>query len=144
MTTKDFMEKVVKPRLAMCVTLLDSIKDKEYTRNNNKFHNFQKAAEIRNIHIIDAWDGMQNKHLVSFLDMILDVKNGNLPSRKLLGDKITDMINYILLFEGIVYELKQGEAKKDDDFDDDFDDDLDGKAPKPAPCKKIMPTNLQR
>jgi hypothetical protein len=42
MATKDFMEYIVKPRLVMYVTLLDSVKNKEYTRNNNKFHKHLK------------------------------------------------------------------------------------------------------
>lgn len=106
MKTKDFIEKVVRPRLNMCINLLGAVKDLEYTRNGDKFHNFKRTAQIRNISIVEAWDGMQNKHLTSFLDMISDVKAGKLPSQKLLDDKVTDMINYILLFEGIVMEIK--------------------------------------
>jgi hypothetical protein len=109
MKTTDFMENVVKPRLSLCADLLSKTKDAEYTRNGDKFHNFKRTAQVRDISVIEAWDGNQNKHLTSFLDMIDDVKKGNLPSKKLLDEKLTDMINYILIFEGLITELRREE-----------------------------------
>jgi hypothetical protein len=106
MKTETFMKKVVAPRLRQCCFLLENIKNKEYSRNNDKLHNFKRTAHIRDISIIEAWDGMFNKHLTSILDMIDDARKGVLPTEQLMNDKITDGINYLLLFEGIVKEMK--------------------------------------
>jgi hypothetical protein len=111
MTTKDFITFVVKPRLDDCINLLEGEKDVEYSRNNDKFYNFKRTGQIRNISTITALDGMFNKHLVSVIDMIDDAKAGILPSQKLINDKITDTINYLLLFEGIVNEEKSEKGK---------------------------------
>lgn len=106
MTTKDFIDYVVKPRLDTCIDLLAGEKDIEYSRNNDKFYNFKRVGQIRNISTIAALDGMFNKHLISVIDMIDDAKAGILPSQKLINDKVTDTINYLLLFEGITNEEK--------------------------------------
>lgn len=115
MTTQDFMDKIVAPRLTHCKALLGITKDKEYTKNNDKFHNFKRTAHIRGISTIEAWDGMMNKHLTSVLDMIDDSCDGKLPSQALINDKITDLIDYLLLYEGIVTEMrsKQEVLKKE-------------------------------
>lgn len=106
MTTQDFMEKIVNTRLAHCKVLLETIKDKEYTKNNDKFYNFKRTAHIRGISIIEAWDGMMNKHLTSILDMIDNSKLGIMPNQILINDKITDLINYLLIYEGIISEIQ--------------------------------------
>ena len=106
MKTEDFIQNIVQPRLELCKELLGGSKDKEYSRNGDKFHNFKRTAELRKISTISAWDGMQNKHLTSLLDIIDDAKKGILPTQKTLDDKITDMINYLLLLEGIITEKR--------------------------------------
>jgi hypothetical protein len=104
MKTKDFLEKVVEPRLAYCKEILCVTKDAEYTKDNDKFYNFKRTAEVRRINKYQALDGMYNKHLISMIDIIDEAKKGCLPSKELLREKITDNINYLLLFEGMVDE----------------------------------------
>lgn len=105
MKTKVFIETVVDPRLKSCRELLDSIKDSEYTRNDDKFYNFKEAARLRKTTKWEAWDFMFMKHMVSTFDIIDDLKNKNqLPSPALMKDKFGDVINYLLLLEGMVCE----------------------------------------
>jgi len=112
MRTDDFIKKVVNPRLKVCVSLMEGEKDAEYSRNGDKFHNFKETARLRDIGVFDAWDGMMNKHLTSVLDLVKDAKCGVYIDPSVLSAKITDLINYLLLFEGLVVEKQLSEDKK--------------------------------
>jgi hypothetical protein len=103
MTNEEFMWKIVHPRLKHCIDLLDN-KNEEYAKDDDRFHNFKKTGIVRNIFPIAALDGMFNKHLISLIDMLDNAAHGILPTQKLIDDKISDVINYLLLFEGLVKE----------------------------------------
>lgn len=105
MTTKDFMELVVNPRLTYCKKLLSESKDKEYTKNNDKFYNFKEAARLRNKSKWEAIDMMWMKHVVSMFDILDDIQQREkYPSAYAIQEKFGDMINYILLVEGMITE----------------------------------------
>lgn len=101
MTNEDFMETIANPRLDQCKEILVG-KSVEYSRNNDKFHNFRETARLRDINVFEAWDGMMNKHLTSVLDLVKDAKNGETITYRVLEEKITDLINYLVIFEGLV------------------------------------------
>lgn len=113
----DFTNNVVNPRLEQCQRLLSELKNKEYN-NDDKFYCFKRVAQIRNVHVIEAWDGMQSKHLMSFFDMINDAKAGKFISEKLINNEITKIINYILMFEGLVKEQQTQKEHMDDPTDE--------------------------
>ena len=100
-TGADF-DKLVKERCEKIVHTL-SVKGKEYRRNDNPFHNFDRVAERRGIKPADALYGMYMKHEQSINDIIDDIKrDGTLPSVEVLEEKIGDAINYLILLEGII------------------------------------------
>jgi hypothetical protein len=112
MTRQEFITLVVEPRLDHCREVLEA-KGGEYARNNDSAYNFKRAAAIRGVNVFTALDGMFNKHLVSMLDIMDDAKNGIMPSDALLNAKITDVINYLLLFEALVFEIDPANASTD-------------------------------
>jgi len=102
MKVKDF-EKIVHQRLVHCEKLLCS-KGEEYSRCGDRLHNLKAAARMKNTDKFEAIYGMWMKHIVSVHDMIQDARQGILPSRKLIADKLSDNINYNLLLEGLFEE----------------------------------------
>ena len=106
MTTKEFM-KLVKNRFEICSSLLEGNKDAEYTRNDDKLWNFKQAGTLMESSPEFALKGMWVKHIVSVFDMIDDLEENKLPSDLFIEDKITDMINYTLLLEGLIRERKE-------------------------------------
>lgn len=102
MKAEDF-NRVVKNRLEVCTAMLVP-KGEEYARNGDRLHNFKAAGRMKGESPERALWGMYVKHLVSVVDMITDIEQGKMPSRKLLDEKISDSINYHLLLEGLIFE----------------------------------------
>lgn len=96
-------DEIVEARLAACKDVLCA-KNKEYSSDTDRLHNFKLAAAI-NSHTPEqaAW-GMATKHLVSIIDMINDPEK---QTETAINEKIGDMINYLLLTEAIMMETKQ-------------------------------------
>lgn len=89
-------EEVVTDTLKQCQdTML--IKGREYRRNNNPFHNFDKGVEISGQIREDVIWGFALKHFISIQDIRSDLRDGKLPSEELLNEKYGDMINYLLI-----------------------------------------------
>lgn len=85
-------------------------KRNEYSRNNNVFHNFEKAKQV-SLHESKeavAWEFMV-KHLQSLRDMINDVENNNYKyiNKPLIDEKCIDIINYTLLIRGMLIERSE-------------------------------------
>jgi len=89
-------------RFRACLDLMCGKKNEEYSRNNDKLHNFKTAAMIRNSTPEDALIGMWLKHLVSVFDIVDDLPK--LPDNSILEEKITDSINYLVLLEALIKE----------------------------------------
>ena len=102
MKAEDF-NRVVKNRLEACAAMLVP-KGVEYARGGDRLHNFKAAGRIKGESPERALWGMYVKHLVSVVDMITDIEQGKMPSRKLLAEKMSDSINYHLLLEGLITE----------------------------------------
>lgn len=79
------------------------IKAKEYLKNNNPFHNFDRASAMNDCTPERALMGMLAKHQISVLDLVDDIDSGKLPNRELVAEKIGDHINYLILLEGLIY-----------------------------------------
>jgi hypothetical protein len=91
-----FFEHSVEKTLKHCKeTLVD--KGREYRRNNDPFHNFNKGVEITTKTREEVIWGFALKHFISIQDIKEDVKNGKLPTNKVLDEKYGDLINYLLI-----------------------------------------------
>lgn len=86
---------------------LDSIEEvlgkkaKEYAQGDDRYHNFVVAGRINAETRERALWGMATKHLVSIKD-IIDTPEGF--TRVQIDEKIGDMINYLILLEGMLKE----------------------------------------
>ncbi len=99
MTDKDF-NNIVSNRLEQCRNTLTT-KNKEYSSDVCRLHNFKTAARIDNETPEQALWGMYKKHLVS----VIDLKNApDTATLELIHEKITDTVNYMLLLEGLLVE----------------------------------------
>lgn len=74
-------------------------KAKEYARNEDRMHNFNKAAEKSGKTREECLDGFRLKHVISVDDMRQDIKNGKLPTLAQVREKFGDIINYYILEE---------------------------------------------
>jgi hypothetical protein len=108
MTIKDF-EKLSKNRFQHCEKVLNS-KNKEYSRGEDKLHNFKVAGRMGDITPEFALVGMFMKHLVSIFDIVNDLDECKLPSEEILAEKLTDTINYLVLLEGLISERLQNDV----------------------------------
>lgn len=112
MTIEDFTQ-LARKRFEYCLDLMIGDKHKEYSRNNDKLHNFKQAANmVGNITPETALIGMMRKHIVSVFDMVDDLElYQELPTNKFLTEKITDSINYLVLLEALITERLEGRGK---------------------------------
>lgn len=79
-------------------------KGKEYSKEDNKLHNFDRAALKRNISREEAIQGFMLKHEVSVDDIIENIKKGIIPKREVIDEKIGDLINYWILMEASIVQ----------------------------------------
>ena len=96
-------EQIAAHRIAHCRKVM-SDKGEEYSRNFDRLHNFRTAASIDGETPERALWGMMKKHIVSVRDMVDDSRYGIRPTQEQVDEKITDMINYSLLLEGLFVE----------------------------------------
>lgn len=124
MNGEDF-DLLVKTRLSVCVETL-SCKDKEYSSETDRLHNFVAAGRMKNETPIKALYGMMTKHLVSFQDIIerMETDPFYVPSKELIKEKFVDNINYFLLAEGLCEDRRTQLQKPNDfGFPQDYDED---------------------
>lgn len=99
MNRKEF-EDVIQHRLQRIKDVMID-KNKEYSSDDNVFYNFERSGEINRCSRREAlWD-MASKHLVSIIDM---VEGGQDYDPEYVEEKIGDLINYLILLEGMLYE----------------------------------------
>jgi len=78
-------------------------KGMEYSRNEDKLHNFKRAAKMLGVTPEMALVGMMAKHLVSILDMVDDLQyRDSRPAPELLAEKMNDTHNYLYLLEALL------------------------------------------
>jgi len=101
--TLDTFRKLAENRFKVCLDLMCGKKNEEYSRNNDKLHNFKRTALIEDLTPEMALLGMMTKHLVSIIDICQD---SELPEKALLAEKVTDTVNYLILLEAIIEEQR--------------------------------------
>ena len=107
MKTTEF-NTVIHHRLNECERILIE-KAKEYAKgDDDRMHNFNRAAQITGECREKALFGFFLKHLVSLMDIVDEMnKNSNyIPSRSLTEEKIGDSINYLLLLEASIEDKR--------------------------------------
>lgn len=89
------------------ITELLVVKGKEYRRNNNPYHNFERGAEIRNKTPFEILEMFRLKHLISVEDMHNDLKQGISPERNKVNEKYDDIIVYYLIEKAMMLNLSK-------------------------------------
>ena len=102
MKTVDFL-KIVDETIEICKSTLIG-KDKEYARNNDKFHNFKKGVPLEAKTPEKVLRGMMTKHIISIYDYIDDLENGIDHLLEEWDEKLKDNINYLLILRGLLIE----------------------------------------
>ncbi len=111
MTLIDFA-KIAENQFNYCLELMCGEKNTEYSRNQDKLHNFKAGARLDNTTPERTLFGYWKKQLTSVLDIIDDIDKGEIPGGTILHEKITDNINYLVLLKALIIERMQNEKKK--------------------------------
>lgn len=90
------------------------VKGKEYSRNDDRLHNFNVGAKITETTREQVLDGFFLKHYISYRDMLKDMEGGKLPTIEYLEEKIGDMLIYLILFEASVKQKIYESREKTD------------------------------
>lgn len=80
------------------------VKGKEYRRNNNPFHNFERGSTMINKTREDILQGFLLKHLISVEDMRKDIKIGSFPTKEKIHEKYNDIVVYFLIEKAMMLE----------------------------------------
>ena len=96
---------IVENRLADCQRTLIK-KNEEYSSETNRLHNFVEAAGMTSGTPEQALWGMVAKHLVSVKDIVTATACGEVPCREKITEKLGDVINYMLLLEGLLEDRR--------------------------------------
>lgn len=106
MTTEEF-NKIIEAALESSRNVLIS-KSAEYASEDNKLHNFNKAARITGKTREECLWGFALKHLVSVTDIIDEMSKDPkyIPSRDLVIEKFGDLRNYLLLLEACIEDKR--------------------------------------
>ena len=105
MTTEHF-DRVIEYRLSECKRVLIE-KAKEYAKgDDDRMHNFNRAAQVTGECREKALFGFFLKHLVSVMDIIDEMNKNHMPNQDLVEEKIGDSINYLLLLEASIEDKR--------------------------------------
>ncbi len=108
MKTEKFNQ-VIEHRLSESKRILIE-KAKEYAKgDDDRLHNFNRAAAITGQSRERCLFGFALKHLVSVMDIIDSIEKGDIPKRELTQEKIGDLVNYLLLLEASIEHRRDGE-----------------------------------
>lgn len=83
--------------------VLDS-KSADYSSAKDKLYNFKLAAEVEGITPIEALRGMHLKHRTSLRQGLDELERGKIRPYEWWKEKLTDNINYWILFEALLFE----------------------------------------
>lgn len=78
-------------------------KAREYASDEDRLHNFKKAAVLSGGTPESALWGFLVKHLISISDMVED---GEFYTSAIWDEKIGDSINYLLLLRALIFEAE--------------------------------------
>lgn len=87
-------------------------KGREYRRNNNPFHNFERGAEISGRSREEVLQGFLLKHLISVEDLRNDSKRGDFPDVSKIHEKYNDILVYFLIEKIMMLDNVEEYSKK--------------------------------
>lgn len=102
----DRFNEIANKRFAACKALLVP-KGDEYARDGDRLHNFKRVGAARGQTPGQALLGMYMKHWASVCDIVDDLDKGEFPSAEVLAEKISDSINYHVLLEAVVEDMRE-------------------------------------
>lgn len=78
-------------------------KAKEYSKEENRLHNFYQGSDLSNINPIEVCSGYMLKHICSVFDILIEYKDTRKISLsiEIIQEKFNDFINYIILLHAI-------------------------------------------
>ena len=86
-------------------------KNDEYSRNDDKLHNFTRAAAYLGCSTLHAAQGMKAKHTISLADMIDDIDRGIHHPKEVWLEKFGDEIAYSICMFGLLHDLENWEVE---------------------------------
>lgn len=88
------------------ITKILQKKANEYSKWDDRLYNFKRSAMISNCQPETALLGMNNKHLVSVIDIVEAIeKNPDVVfQEEYINEKVGDLINYCILLEALLHE----------------------------------------
>ena len=96
------LESIVESRIVKIQETLTA-KAKEYASDDSRYHNFEVGGRIAGVTPEKALQGMMLKHVVSVFDLIdWTETDDERITTELIDEKIGDMINYLILLEGLL------------------------------------------
>ena len=98
---KDDFDICIENRIQQTKNLI-LVKGKEYVRNDDRFNNFNRAAEMNRTTPTRALHGMLSKHLVSIMDMLDDIDKDIMPNISTVEEKLGDAIVYLHIQEALI------------------------------------------
>jgi hypothetical protein len=101
-------EELFDKRVSHCRNLALGVKNKEYSRKDDKLWNFKRASQVLDLPAEICLLGMLSKHLVSILDLVDDAVNGAELGKALIDEKFSDTHNYLFLLEALLAERMDG------------------------------------
>jgi hypothetical protein len=100
---RDEFTKIIREEADHCCNLL-AAKGAEYDDDKaDRLNSFKRAGKLQNENEVKALSGMMAKHAVSVFDMCVRGKPTDYSISK-WDEKITDMINYLLILKAMVVE----------------------------------------
>lgn len=90
-------------------------KGKEYRRNNDPFHNFNRGAELTGRSTEEVLQGFLLKHLISVEDIRNDSKLGLYPKVEKVHEKYNDILVYFLIEKAMIIKKLTEYNKQLDD-----------------------------
>ena len=80
------------------------VKGKEYRRNNNPYHNFERGAEMTDFTREEILQGFLRKHLISVEDMRNDSCLGLHQRPEKINEKYNDILVYFMIEKAMMLE----------------------------------------
>lgn len=77
-------------------------KGREYSRNDNPIHNFERGCRITGEKPELILDGFLLKHYISYRDILDDIKKGKYPEKEVVNEKLGDIITYFVIQKAIM------------------------------------------
>ena len=88
-----------------CSNILKA-KGADYAGNKDRYANFKRNAELLGLTKYQVWSVYFNKHVDSLLNAVKENPETPETHSEAIGERVKDIINYALLFYGMIEEDK--------------------------------------